>query len=275
MISDEVIPIIFRNLDEIRYRVIRVLALFMVLFGIFIVFSIRLVTVFGHSFYFMYPDVYHNLGAQLLSKIEVMILPPGTQLIVVKPADGLTADAYIAMFLALILTMPYLIYHVSMFLGPALKRNEKVLLKAILVPASLLFFAGAMMGLFWVAPAMFSIFNEFDLGLGATTTMSLMNFVSFLVLYLLAFGVSFEVPVFMYGLTRAGMVKAGFWSANWRYAVVGSLLFGFLVSPGVTGFMEVMMALPMIALYFGGVFFSRRYEKKIKSNESKTVSEPF
>ena len=275
MISDEVIPIIFRNLDEIRYRVIRVLALFMVLFGIFIVFSIRLVTVFGHSFYFIYPDVYHNLGAQLLSRIELMILPPGTQLIVVKPADGLTADAYIAMFLALILTMPYLIYHVSMFLGPALKRNEKVLLKAILVPASLLFFAGAMMGLFWVAPAMFSIFNEFDLGLGATTTMSLMNFVSFLVLYLLAFGVSFEVPVFMYGLTRAGMVRAGFWSENWRYAVVGSLLFGFLVSPGVTGFMEVMMALPMIALYFGGVFFSRRYEKKFKSDESKTVSEPF
>lgn len=275
MISDEVIPIIFRNLDEIRYRVIRVLTLFMVLFGIFIVFSIRLVTVFGHTFYFIYPDVYHNLGAQLLSQIEVMILPPGTQLIVVKPADGLTADAYIAMFLALILTMPYLIYHVSMFLGPALKRNEKILLKAILVPASLLFFAGAMMGLFWVAPAMFSIFNEFDLGLGATTTMSLMNFVSFLVLYLLVFGISFEVPVFMYGLTRAGMVRAGFWAENWRYAVVGSLLFGFLVSPGVTGFMEVMMALPMIALYFGGVFFSRRYEKKVKADDSKTVSEPF
>lgn len=275
MISDEVIPIIFRNLDEIRYRVIRVLTLFMVLFGIFIVFSIRQITAFGHTFYFLYPDIYHNLGAQLLSKIETMILPPGTQLIVVRPADGLTADAYIAMFLALIFTMPYLIYHISMFLGPALKKNEKVLLKAILVPASLLFLAGAMMGLLWVAPAMFTIFNEFDLGLGAATTMSLMNFVSFLVLYLLAFGFSFEVPVFMYGLTRAGMVRAGFWSSNWRYAVVGSLLFGYLVSPGVTGFMEVMMALPMIALYFGGVFFSRRYEKKVMAEESKSVSEPF
>lgn len=275
MISDEVIPILFRNFDEIRYRVIRVMVVFMIFFGLFIVFSIRLVTLFGHSFYFVYPDVYHNIGAQLLSNIEKMILPPGTQLIVVRPADGLTADAYIAMFLALIFTMPYLIYHISMFLGPALKKNEKVLLRSILVPASLLFLAGAMMGLFWVAPEMFKIFNEFDLGLGATTTMSLMNFVSFLVLYLLAFGISFEVPVFMYGLTRSGIVGAGFWSKNWRYAVVGSLLFGYIVSPGVTGFMEVMMALPMIGLYFGGVYFSKRYEKKSRTSGSKTVSEPF
>lgn len=274
MISDELVPIIFRNLDEIRYRLIRIMVLFLVLFGIFIVFSIRLITVFGHSFYFIYPDVYRNIGAQLLSKIETFVLPSNTQLIIVRPADGLTADAYIAMFMALLFTMPYIIYHLSMFLGPALKKSERVLLRSILVPASLLFVAGAMMGLFWVAPAMFDIFNRFDLGLGAVSTMSLMNFVSFLVLYLLAFGVSFEVPVFMYGLTRAGMVSAGFWSRNWRYAVVGSLLFGYLVSPGVTGFMEVMMALPMIGLYFGGAFFSRRYERKAGVSGSKSVSEP-
>lgn len=275
MITDEVIPMIFRNLDEIRYRLLRVLTLFIVLFGVFIVFSIKKITFLGYSFYFLYPDVYHNIGAELLSVIEKLVLAPGTQLLIVRPADGLTADAYTCMFLALVFSMPYIIYHISMFLGPALKRNERVLLKTILVPASLLFVAGAMMGLFWVAPAMFAIFNRFDLGLGAQTTMSLMNFVSFLLLYLLAFGVSFEVPVFMYGLTRAGMVQANFWSKNWRYAIVGSLLFGYLVSPGVTGFTEVLMALPMIGLYFGGVFFSRRYEKKMMQQESNTISEPF
>ncbi len=274
MINDEVIPIIFRNLDEIRHRVVRILAVFLIFFGIFILFSIRLFNFDGYSFYFVYPDLYHNLSAQLLTLIEKSVLAPGTVLLIVKPADGLTADAYIAMFLSLLFTMPYIIYHVSMFLGPALKKNEKVLLKSILVPASLLFVAGSMMGLLWIAPTMFRIFNSFDIGLGAETTMSLMNFVSFLVVYILTFGVSFEVPVFMYGLTRAGMVQASTWAKNWRYAIVGSLFFGLLFSPGVTGFTEVLMALPMIALYFGGIFFSKRYEKKTGVSESQTVSEP-
>ncbi len=274
MISDEVIPIIFRNLDEIRHRVVRILTVFLIFFAFFILFSIRQVAFYGHSLYFIYPDLYHNLSAQLLTVIEQRVLAPGTVLLIVKPADGLTADAYISMFLALLFTMPYIIYHVSMFLGPALKKSEKVLLKSILVPASLLFVAGSMMGLLWIAPTMFSIFNSFDIGLGAETTMSLMNFVSFLVIYILTFGVSFEVPVFMYGLTRAGMVQADTWAKNWRYAIVGSLFFGLLFSPGVTGFTEVLMALPMIALYFGGIFFSKRYEKKSGIEDSQTVSEP-
>lgn len=274
MINDEVIPIVFRNLDEIRYRVVRILAVFLIFFAFFILFSIRLMTFYGHTFYFIFPDLYHNLSAQLLSVIEKHVLAPNTVLLIVRPADGLTADAYIAMFLSVLFTMPYIIYHVSMFLGPALKKNEKVLLRSILVPASLLFVAGSMMGLFWIAPTMFSIFNSFDIGVGAETTMSLMNFVSFLVIYILTFGASFEVPVFMYGLTRAGMVPANTWAKNWRYAVVGSLFFGLLFSPGVTGFTEVLMAIPMIALYFGGIYFSRRYEKKTGIAGSQTVSEP-
>lgn len=274
MINDEVIPIIFRNLDEIRHRVVRILVVFLVFFGFFILFSIRQITLLGHTFYFVYPDLYHNLSAQLLSLIESRVLAPGTMLLIVKPADGLTADAYISMFLALIFSMPYIIYQISMFLGPALRKNEKVLLRTILLPASFLFVAGSMMGLFWIAPTMFNIFNSFDIGLGAETTMSLMNFVSFLVVYVLSFGLSFEVPVFMYGLTRAGMVQSETWAKNWRYAIVGALFFGLLFSPGVTGFTELLMAMPMIGLYFGGIYFSRRYQRKTAMAESNTVSEP-
>ena len=210
----------------------------------------------------------------MLQAIEGWVLLPDTKLIIVKPADGLTADAYVSMFVSLILSMPVIVYEISMFLGPALKKSEKLLLRTILVPASLLFLAGSMMGLFWIAPTLFRIFNNFDIGVGSQTTMSLMSFISFLIIYIISFGFSFEVPVFMYGLTRAGMVMADTWAKNWRYAVIGSLFFGLIFSPGVTGFTEVLMAMPMICLYFSGIYFSRRYERKLHLNESNTVSEP-
>lgn len=273
MSDDSFIPIIFRNLDELRHRAVRMLVCFLSIFAFLLFFRIEPVSLFGHSFLFVYPDVYRNISSQVLDLIEAHVLAPGTKLIILKPADGLTADAYVSIFIALILSMPMIVYQISMFLGPALKRNEKVLLKTILIPASLLFFAGSMLGLIWIAPTLFSIFNSFDLGLGAETTMSLMNFVSFLVIYIVSFGFSFEVPVFMYGLTRAGMVQADTWAKNWRYAVIGSLFFGLIFSPGVTGFTEVLMASPMIALYFGGLYFARRYERKIREESSKAVSE--
>lgn len=274
MNRDDIIPIVFRNLDELRHRVVKILVAFLACFAFFMFFSVQPVTLLGNTFTFVYPNIYHNISAQILSLIEAHVLTAHTQLLILKPADGLTADAYVAIFLSLIVSMPVIVYEISMFLGPALKKSEKVLLRTILVPASLLFLAGSMVGLFWIAPPLFQIFNSFDIGLGATPTMSLMNFVSFLVIYVLSFGLSFEVPVFMYGLTRAGMVMSDTWAKNWRYAVVGSLFFGLIFSPGVTGFTEVLMASPMIVLYFGGVYFSRRYERKVAAANSNTVSEP-
>lgn len=275
MNEDSFIPIIFRNLDELRRRLVRILAVFIIFFGLVLIFRIRDVTFLGHTFPFIYPDLYHNIAAQVLLAIEQYVLPANTKILILKPSDGITADAYVAMFISLIFSMPVIVYEISMFLGPALKKSEKVLLKAILLPSSLLFLAGTLMGLLWIAPVLFSIFNSFDVGLSAQPTMSLMNFISFLIIYIVLFGFSFEVPVFMYGLTRAGMVPAATWSKNWRYAVVGSLFFGLIFSPGVTGFTEVLMALPMIALYFGGMYFTKRYEKKFGVRESNTVSEPF
>ncbi len=274
MNQDDIIPIVFRNLDELRHRVVRILAVFLIFFAFMLFFRIQDVTVLGRTFLFIYPDVFHNISAQLLQAIEGWVLLPDTKLIIVKPADGLTADAYVSMFVSLILSMPVIVYEISMFLGPALKKSEKLLLRTILVPASLLFLAGSMMGLFWIAPTLFRIFNNFDIGVGSQTTMSLMSFISFLIIYIISFGFSFEVPVFMYGLTRAGMVMAETWAKNWRYAVIGSLFFGLIFSPGVTGFTEVLMAMPMIGLYFSGIYFSRRYERKLHLNDSNTVSEP-
>lgn len=274
MNNDDFIPIIFRNLDELRHRVVRILVVFLFFFGFLIFFRIEYVNFFGIKFLFIYPDLYHNIADQALIAIENWVLIPGTKIIILKPADGLTADAYVAMFISLILSMPVIVYEISMFIGPALKKSEKVLIKTVLVPSSLLFLAGSLMGLLWIAPTLFRIFNNFDLGLQAQTTMSLMSFISFLIIYIISFGFSFEVPVFMYGLTRAGMVPANTWTKNWRYAVVGSLFFGLIFSPGVTGFTEVLMAIPMIILYFGGIYFAKRYESKYAARESNTVSEP-
>ncbi len=270
--ESEILNYLVKYSEEIRYRAIRILIVFSFFFLLFVVFKIEYVTVFGKRFLFVFPDPYDNIGAQVLFILREHILPPGTQLIIIKPVDGVMADFYTCMALSIILTMPIIIYHVSKFIAPALKNEEMALLKSIIIPASLLFFAGAFVGIYFIAPELFRIFTFFDTGLGAAPTLSVSSFVSFLFMYIIAFGLSFEIPVFMTGLSRFGIVTADTWKNNWRYAVIGSLIYGMIFSPGVTGFTMIVIATPMIALYFGGIYFARRAERAFNKSEKKSES---
>ena len=256
------LQLFLKHFDELRARTIRILELFGVLFIIFLVFDIRTVSLAGMKFPFFYPDFYTNLGAQFLFLIEAHVLPHGYTIITLRPTDGIVADLYSCMFLALIFTVPLIVDQLGKFLSPGLKKSELLALKSVVIPGSLLFVAGALMGLWIVAPPLFSIFYQYDLGLGAQASLNIMNFVSFILLYVLTFGIAFEVPVFMVMLTRFGLVTSAYWWNNWRYAVVGALIFGLIFSPGVIGFTMVMLALPIIALYFGGIYFARRAERR-------------
>ncbi|MEM0155175.1 MAG: Sec-independent protein translocase TatC [Thermoplasmataceae archaeon] len=262
-----------KHIEELRIRLIRILIPFGILFVFFIALRIRLYHLFGVTFPFFTVDPYRNIGAQFLVLLERHVLPSTTQLIVVKPTDAVVADLYVCLFLSLIFTMPVLVYEISAFVGPALKSSEKALARITLIPATVLFITGSFIGIWLVAPTLFNIFYQFDLGLGTAPTTSVMNFVSFLLIYVAAFGLSFEIPVFMVGLTKLGLVKYETWRKNWRYAIIGSLVFGMIFSPGVTGFTMVVIALPMILLYFGGMYVARRIERKNYIDQSQSASE--
>ncbi len=272
MSDDDFLPIILRNVSELRVRFISFLKVYGFFFILFIIFRVGDYNIFGHDIPLLKFDVTNNIGAQFLHILELHVLPSGTKLLILKPADGVATDFLIILFLDLIITMPYLLYQVLQYIEPALKKHERELVHSILFPASALFFTGAFFGIYFVAPELFRIFNDFDIGLGAIESVGLMSFESFLILYILLFGFSFEVPVFMYGLTRVGLVPAEYWRSHWRYAVVISLVIGMIFSPGVTGFTMIIIAIPMISLYFVGVYFSERWVRKTEE-ASKRVSE--
>lgn len=266
------LPLIFRNLEEIRKRVSRILGVFAIFLAAALVVRIQDITLFNHTFLFLYPSIYQNVSAQFMLLIEHHILPKGTTVFILKPADGVLANLDVAMFLSLVLSMPVIVKELGEFIGPALKKREKEAMRSSIVPASLLFIAGSIIGLWYVAPPLFAIFNGYDLGLGATATLSLMSFISFTFLYTVTFGISFEVPVIMVALTRTGIVQSKFWVDHWRHAVVGALIFGMVFSPGVIGFTMVIMALPIIVLYFGGIYFARRAEAKKRAENAMDVN---
>ncbi|MCL4350000.1 MAG: Sec-independent protein translocase TatC [Candidatus Thermoplasmatota archaeon] len=270
--EDGLLKIIFDNIDDLRKTVTRIAIPIIVLFCIFLMADVRTITAFGTTFWILYPDPYQNVGAQFLTIMEVHTIGNKFTLLAIKPTDGVVADFYSVMFLALILTSPFTSFEISKFVGPALKANEKQLFRMITVPSVILFIAGSLIALVYVAPLMFDILYSFDIGVGANATMSINYFISFLLIYVLSFGLAFETPVIMVGLTYMGLVKAQTWKLGWRYAVVAALVFGLVFSPGVTGITMMLLAIPIIILYFAGIVVSSRVEKKRNGLQS-TVTE--
>lgn len=271
MDTEGFVGVFLRHFDELRRRIFNILKVFGVLFVIFLIFDIRYVTLFGFRFPFIYPDLFSNVGAQFLSAIKAHVLPKGFTVLTINPTDGVVADFYSCLFLATIFSIPVIIDQAAKFLTPGLKRNEVVALKSVVVPGSLLFIAGAFVGLWVFLPEILRIFLDYDIGLSVEPYISISSFVSFILIYVLGFGLAFEVPVFMTMLSRFGVVSAETWASKWRYAVVGALIIGLILSPGVIGFTMMAVAIPIIALYFGGIYFARRAERKHEEDTQAVV----
>ena len=119
-----------------------------------------------------------------------------------------------------------------------------------------------MLGILFLTPSTFRLLFRYVAAMGLAPVLGVQGFVTFALLYSLAFGVVFELPVFVYALTRLGVVRAVSWRKHWRAAVLASLVFGMIVTPDNSGITMVLIAAPMVALYLGGAFFAGRWEAR-------------
>jgi len=255
---------ILNVLSEVRRRLFRIAFVLGPIFGFLLTFELRPyrlevgpVTV---PILYPYPSLFYNVSAQVFLALKGWLLPSGVTLLNLGVGDSVIAQLEIGALLTVILGMPWIVHEVGAFLIPAMRHNERELLRRIGIPATALFAAGTLTGLLYLTPLTFRLLFAYVHAMGAAPVLGIESFVEFALLYSLAFGVAFELPVFVYGLTRLGVVSAGAWARHWRGAVVGALVFGMIVTPDNSGITMLLVATPMIGLYFAGVWFARRWE---------------
>ena len=105
---------------------------------------------------------------------------------------------------------------------------------------------------------------------GLVTFLNVMDFVGFVLQFLIAFGLSFQLPLIMYAFTASGMTDGKFWRKNIRYSMVAIVIFGAVITPDGSGITMWFIAGPMIALYFGGMIAAERHERKNKLKNKQT-----
>jgi sec-independent protein translocase protein TatC len=202
------------------------------------------------------PGLYDTLASQLFRAAAEVLLPAGVQLIVTGPADGFVAQFSIALGIGIALAIPVAMDQLARFLAPALRPAERRLLAWSVLPAVALFLLGAAFGFLVLLPVTFDALYRFSDALGAANYLTVSDFATFTLAFLAGCGLAFEMPLVMGLLSRVGLVSPRSYWAKWRHAVVAILVVAMVVTPDPTIVSQVLLAVPLIALYLLGASFA-------------------
>lgn len=251
-----------QHLEELRKRIMRIIIVIGVIFAFIISFHLYPIDIAGVQIYYPALDPINNIAAQITNYMKNNLVPEGVQLIQTQPGQALFAQIYVGALVAIVIGMPVIIKESVGFIKPALKEREIKVTRSIALPALALFITGCVFSYFLVIPYMLEFLYMYGDASGLITFLNIMDFITFVLQYLLAFGVSFQIPLIMYALSMSGIVGDNFWRKNIRYAILAIIVFGAIVTPDGSGITMWFIAVPMMALYLGGMIIIGHKKRK-------------
>jgi len=211
----------------------------------------------------------HTLGMG-----ESLCMPPMTMKLQVTSVSGtFMSSITIAIALAIVVAVPYLLWEIWRFVKPALKPTELKHTRGIILWVSMFFFIGAAFGYFVMAPFTFNFLANFTLGtVGAYKYMpTLDDYIDTLNNIILGCGIAFELPVMAYVLAKIGLITAGFLKRYRKYAFVVILIISAVITPSPDWTSQTIVAIPLLILYEISVVIVARVDRQ-KAKEEKEWS---
>lgn len=189
------------------------------------------------------------------------------QLHFANPIDPFVAYMKIAVVCGLMFGSPWAFWQLWQFIAPGLYRRERRLALPFVIASTLFFVGGAFFGYLFVFPLAFETFLGFagmlpESELRIQPTIMMGEYLDFSVRMLLAFGITFEVPVVISFLSFAGLVNwkqlLGF--ARW-WIVISAVIAALLTPPDVGS--QMLMLVPLVVLYFFSILLAWLFGPKV------------
>lgn len=188
--------------------------------------------------------------------------------------EAFLVQVKVAFFAAIMLSFPVLANQLWQFVAPGLYKREKRALLPFLLATPVLFIGGASFAYFVAIPTALTFLLQYQGNMGGIqqdALPSVGNYLSFIMQFLFAFGISFLLPVLLMLLERSGIVTLAQLKSARRYAiVVAFILAAVLTPPDVVS--QFLLAVPLILLYeiaLIGIRFTRKREAaRIKAEEA-------
>ena len=176
-------------------------------------------------------------------------------------AEPFLTSLMVSLYAAIVIALPIILWQIWSFLAPAFEERTQRGVRWLVAIATVLTIGGILFGYYVVLPAALSFLTNYDDTL-YNIQIRAKDYYSFVSLVLLAVAVVFQVPLFILGLVRIGVVSAAQLRRNWRLGIV--IMTAIAVAlPGIDPVTTLLEMVPLIALYLLSLglagFFERRW----------------
>ena len=174
-------------------------------------------------------------------------LPVGSNIVFTQVQEPFFTAMKVAFFAGLILALPVIFWQFWLFVAPGLYENEKKYVIPFVISATFMFICGAAFCYYVVVPLGFQFLINFG-GQLFTAMPSIGEYVGFFTKILIAFGISFELPVITFFLAKIGLIDDLILKKYFRYAIIIIFTFSAIVTPPDV-LSQFLMAVPLLGLY--------------------------
>ena len=263
---DETQAPLLDHLIELRTRLVRCVA--------------ALVVAFAACFYFA-----SDILGFLIQPLKGAFPDGQGQLIFTKLYEVFFVELKVALFAGFCIAFPFIANQLWAFVAPGLYAKEKKAFLPFLFATPFLFTAGASLAYFVVMPTAFAWFLGFEGSAGGLEIEALPTaneYLGLVMQFILAFGMSFLLPVLLLLLHRAGIVSRNQLAGARRYIIVGVVALAAIITPPDPG-SQLLLAVPLLLLFEGSLLMMRIFDRRDaqsataaagdSDNASKTVPE--
>jgi sec-independent protein translocase protein TatC len=253
---DETQAPLLDHLIELRTRLVRAV--------------VALSLAFAVCFYFA-ADIFEILVRPLAAAF-----PTGEgKLIYTKLYEAFFVEIKVALFAAFFVSFPVIANQLWAFIAPGLYAREKKAFLPFLVATPVLFTLGASLAYFVVMPTAFKWFLGFEgssAGLQQEALPAMGDYLDLVMRFILAFGISFLLPVLLLLLNRAGLVTRAQLAGARRYVVVAVFIVGAIITPPDV-ISQLLLAVPLLILFEGSLLIMRFSEKKAAQEKAEAEAQ--
>jgi sec-independent protein translocase protein TatC len=176
-------------------------------------------------------------------------LQPGQNLIGTGVTEAFFIEIKVALAAGAFFSCPVIFYQLWRFIAPGLSGRERRWVLPFVLCATLFFLGGAFFCYQIVLPVAFKYFVEQYETMGVSPAIRIGEYFTFFFRMVLAFGVTFELPVFTFFLVRLGIWDYRFMLRSFRYAILVIFILAAILTPTPDVINQCLLALPMLVLY--------------------------
>jgi len=181
------------------------------------------------------------------------------KLVVLAPTEAFFIRVKITAFAGFVVALPVILWQLWRFVTPGLHRKEKRYVVPFVFVSLALFAAGIWLALFSLPKAL-QLLTSFG-GKDVVLVPRASEYLSFMMLMIAAFGISFEFPIVLIGLTMAGVLTSRSLRNGRQAAWVIILIVAAVITPTTDPITMLLMAVPMLFLYEGTILTARLMKK--------------